>query len=205
MQTETAHGTRSPSLILFLAKMANWLAITLTFIMPKKACFPYQLFLFFFSLSLSQISSGHYGNTADRCQDAGSLKVGVQLRPPPPFISAGLPSPLQAPVLPDLFFQTGEEWLTTPVSKQATGEGGWGAVNVEGGCLNRCLNSPQTCHATVGLWSNFIWASKCGVCLKKKKTVLTSWCNANHSSVLSKFPADWVAGFEHTLLQEKSI
>lgn len=48
--------------------------------------------VFFFCL-ITPPGPGHYGNTADRCQDVRSLGVGVQLRPPPVFIHRRPPFP----------------------------------------------------------------------------------------------------------------
>lgn len=61
--------------------------------------FPPLLLVGLFPLPFCSIRSapGNYGNVAGRCQDVGSLEVGVQLRPPPVFITAGLPSPHRGP------------------------------------------------------------------------------------------------------------
>ncbi|TNN68498.1 hypothetical protein EYF80_021283 [Liparis tanakae] len=46
-----------------------------------------------------QIRPRLYGNTTGRCQDVGSLGVGVQLRPPPVFIHRRPPIPPPGPSL----------------------------------------------------------------------------------------------------------
>ncbi|KAG7239209.1 hypothetical protein INR49_029962 [Caranx melampygus] len=58
--------------------------------------------------ALFNINRGHYGNTAGRCQDVGSLGVGVQLRPPPVFIHRRPPIPPPGPSLAGSVFPNRE-------------------------------------------------------------------------------------------------
>ncbi|KAI9544100.1 hypothetical protein NQZ68_005149 [Dissostichus eleginoides] len=78
--------------------------------------------------SLSQISPGHYGNTAGRCQDVGSLGVGVQLRPPPVFIHRRPPIPPPGPSLAGSVFLNRKRGVTHhsgfKTGHEREGEGG---------------------------------------------------------------------------------
>ena len=175
------------------------------------------------SRSLSQISPGHYGNTG-LCQDVGSLGVGVQLRPPPVVHPppASHP-PTGAPSLrPDLFFcKPSEEWLTTPVSKQAKNRA---AVNDYRPCLNRCLSSPHThrdtdtrtesSHAAPAAAASFLLAFHtkdriCGAWEVAWNHALTSGSTKSDArltaDLFKQFHTVCADGFEYALLQEKSI
>ena len=102
----------------------------------------------------SQISPGHYGNTAGRCQDVGSLGVGVQLRPPPVFIHRRPPIPPPGPSLAGSVFLNRER-SDSPLRFQNRPRTGGGGRQLTLKALFKQVFqlTTQASHAKVGLWS----------------------------------------------------
>lgn len=149
---------------------------------------------------------GNYGNVAGRCQDVGSLEVGVQLRPPPVFITAGLPSPHRGPGHAGSVFPNRERSdspLRFQNKPQSRGEGGILTLKA----LFEQVFSTGSIHF---LQKMCVHGS---ACVKKEKEKRSSDVTSDRIerklltmiSHFKQFRADWVVGFERALLQQKSI